>query len=123
MKVKVIGAGSIGNHLSQAARRMGWSVTVVDRDQAALDRMKHDIYPTRYGKWDESIKQYVAGTEPKGGYDIIMFGTPPDVRIPLALLALKEKPRLMLLEKPLCGPDAKGLKQLVTQAKKQKTIL
>ena len=26
MKVKIIGAGSIGNHLAQASRRMGWNV-------------------------------------------------------------------------------------------------
>ena len=123
MNVKVIGAGSIGNHLTQAARRMGWSVTVVDRDEAALKRMREDIYPTRYGAWDDSIKQFVIGKEPKGNYDIIMSGTPPDVRIPLALESLKEKPKLMLLEKPLCGPEGTGLKKLVTQAKKQKTVL
>jgi predicted dehydrogenase len=123
MHVKVYGAGSIGNHLTQASRRMGWDVTVVDRDQKALDRMKQDIYPTRYGAWDETIRQYVAGSEPKGEYDIVMLGTPPNVRIQVALAALKEKPKLMLLEKPLCGPDAKDLKKLITLAKKQKTIL
>ena len=123
MNVKVIGAGSIGNHLSQAARRMGWTVTVVDRDEAALKRMREETYPTRYGAWDESIKQFVSGTEPKGNYDIIMSGTPPDVRIPIALESLKEKPKLMLLEKPLCGPEGTGLKKLVMLAKKQKTIL
>jgi hypothetical protein len=36
MKVKVLGAGSIGNHLSNAARRLGWSVDMVDSDPAAL---------------------------------------------------------------------------------------
>lgn len=123
MNVKVIGAGSIGNHLTQAARRMGWHVTVVDRDQAALDRMKEDIYPARYGSWDSGIERHIAGQEPKGGYDIIMIGTPPDARIPVAMEQLKEKPKLMLLEKPLCGPEAKGLKQLIAKAKKQKTIL
>ncbi len=123
MNVKVFGAGSIGNHLTQASRRMGWNVTVVDRDQAALERMKNDIYPTRYGAWDTDIKQYIAGSEPKGGYDIILIGTPPHVRIAVALEALKEKPKLMLLEKPLCGPEAKNLKKLVTLAKKQKTTL
>ncbi len=123
MNIKVIGAGSIGNHLTQASRRMGWSVTVVDRDQAALDRMKNDIYPTRYGSWDDSIKQYISGKEPKGVYDIIMVGTPPDARMKVAIEALKEKPKLMLLEKPLCTPDGKGLKELVTKAKKQRTIL
>lgn len=123
MKVKVFGAGSIGNHLTQASRRMGWGVTVVDRDVQALVRMKDDIYPTRYGAWDDGITQFVAGEEPKGGYDIIIIGTPPNVRIQVALEALKEKPKLMLLEKPLCGPEAKDLKKLVALAKKQKTML
>lgn len=123
MKVKVIGAGSIGNHLSQAARRMGWSVTVTDLDETALKRMREDIYPARYGSWDNSIKQYISGKEPRGIYDVIVVGTPPDSHIPIALAALKEKPKLILLEKPLCGPEAVGLKKLVALAKKQKTVL
>src|SRR3989344_2811684 len=57
MRVKIFGAGSIGNHLSQASRRMGWEVIVVDRDHEAL----------------------------------------------------KEKPRLMHIEKPLGTPDLKGI--------------
>ncbi|KKT61437.1 MAG: Dehydrogenase-like protein, partial [Candidatus Giovannonibacteria bacterium GW2011_GWA2_44_26] len=99
-KVKVIGAGSIGNHLTQASRRMGWDVVVVDADPKALERMKNEIYPQRYGKWDESIKLYTPDKEPKGGFDIIMIGTPPDVRMKLALEALKENPKLLHLEKP-----------------------
>ena len=39
-KVKIYGAGSIGNHLAQASRRVGWDVAVVDPDAKALDRMK-----------------------------------------------------------------------------------
>ena len=52
VKVKIIGAGSIGNHLAQACRRVGWDVAVVDRDPEALQRMKHILYPSRYGRWD-----------------------------------------------------------------------
>ena len=36
MKIKVLGAGSIGNHLSNAARGLGWAVDLVDIDPAAL---------------------------------------------------------------------------------------
>ena len=67
MKAKIFGAGSIGNHLAQAARRVGWDVMVVDPDREALRRMKEDIYPARYGKWDDSILQFVLGKEPKSG--------------------------------------------------------
>ncbi len=34
-KVKILGAGSIGNHLAHAARRLGWRVTLCDLDNAA----------------------------------------------------------------------------------------
>lgn len=112
MNIKIFGAGSIGNHLSQAARRMGWNVTVVDTDPAALQRMREDIYPSRYGAWDEAIKQYVAGEEPKGGFDMIMIGTPPHVRTKVALEALKEKPKILFLEKPVSFPFDANLKKL-----------
>ena len=55
MRVKVIGAGSIGNHLSHAARSLGWSVDLIDSDPAALERTRAQIYPSRYGSWDEAI--------------------------------------------------------------------
>ena len=53
--VKIYGAGSIGNHMANASRAMGMKVDVVDIDETALNRMKGDIYPSRYGAWDENI--------------------------------------------------------------------
>lgn len=123
MQVKIIGAGSIGNHLTQAARRMGWAVTVVDADPKALTRMREDIYPARYGKWDPEIKQYVAGQEPKGGFDVIMIGTPPHVRLSVALEAIKENPKVLFLEKPLTFPFDPALKKLSTQLKKKRGVI
>ena len=109
MKVKIIGAGSIGNHHAKACRTMGWDVTVVDTSLDALERMKCEIYPTRYGEWDSEIKlrhDYSGGNDvPKGGFDIIMVDTPPNVRMALAIEALKEQPKLLHLEKPLCQPE------------------
>src|SRR5688500_10803690 len=105
MKVKVYGAGSIGNHLSQAARQMGWSVAIVDIDPAALERMKSDIYPSRYGAWDESISLHELGQEPKGEFDMIFIGTPPDHHLDLALAAADEKPLALFVEKPVCTPN------------------
>ncbi|TSC84181.1 MAG: hypothetical protein G01um101417_337 [Parcubacteria group bacterium Gr01-1014_17] len=121
MKVKIIGAGSIGNHLTQACRRMGWSVCIVDADPKALLRMKNEIYPTRYGAWDSAIKQYTLDEAPSGGFDIIMVGTPPHVRMAVALEMLAEKPKILQLEKPLCAPFDKNLRKFVTAYKKQKT--
>src|SRR3989338_4231941 len=123
MKVKIIGAGSIGNHLAQASRRIGWNVSVVDRDPSALRRMKEEIYPTRYGVWDDSIKLYESGKEPLGGFDVIFIGTPPYVRLPLALQAIKEKPKVLQLEKPLSSPALFGLKKALVLAKKNKVAI
>ena len=53
---KVFGAGSIGNHLANASRRLGMRVLLCDIDTAALDRARNDIYPSRYGQWDDEIQ-------------------------------------------------------------------
>lgn len=117
MKVKVLGAGSIGNHLSNASRRMGWSVDLVDRDTAALARTKSSIYPGRYGAWDPAIRTFETDDAPVGGYDLICVGTPPDSHMALARAAVAEKPRAVLVEKPLCGPDLVGAQALADEAR------
>lgn len=116
-KVKIFGAGSIGNHLSNASRAMGWSVDLCDLDPAALERTKTAIYPQRYGAWDESITLYQNDAAPKGGYDLIFVGTPPDSHMSLALAAIEEAPKAILVEKPLCGPGLEGAQELVEAAK------
>lgn len=123
LKTKIIGAGSIGNHLAQAARRMGWDVTVVDNDPEALRRMKEEIYPKRYGTWDENIKLSTSAEEPKGGFDLICVGTPPDSHIKLALAALKEKPKVLQIEKPLCTPTLEGLNEFLKEYQAQKETI
>lgn len=104
-KVKIHGAGSIGNHLAHASRALGWEVHVADVDRAALERMRRDIYPRRYGAWDESIRLFHSSEIPKGGYDIVCVGTPPAAHCDLAMDALREKPKAVQIEKPLCPPD------------------
>ncbi|MBN1654551.1 MAG: Gfo/Idh/MocA family oxidoreductase [Deltaproteobacteria bacterium] len=104
-RVKIIGAGSIGNHLAHASRSLGWEVTVCDVDKAALSRMKNDIYPQRYGAWDDTIALYHSDDAPIGNFDFIFIGTPPDSHLPLAMEALREKPNAILIEKPICPPS------------------
>lgn len=104
-KVLIYGAGSIGNHLSQAARRMRFAVTVCDTSVDALERMKTSIYPTRYGKWDDEITLIQSDSEVKTGeFDIIAIGTPPDSHKDLALKAITFNPRILHIEKPLFRP-------------------
>ena len=116
-KVKVFGAGSIGNHLANASRRMGWAVDICDVDGEALRRTRGQIYPGRYGAWDSSIGLYSTDQISSGGYDLIVVGTPPDSHMALARQAVKERPAAILVEKPLCTPDLSGAQELLDEAK------
>jgi predicted dehydrogenase len=116
MRAKIVGAGSIGNHLSHAARRLGWSVDLIDRDPRALLRSQAEIYPKRYGGWDSAIRLFTSDIAPKGGYDLICIGTPPDSHIQLALQALDEEPAAILIEKPVCTPALEAADELVASA-------
>ncbi len=120
--VKIIGAGSIGNHLAHASRSLGWQVILCDVDQAALDRTRTQIYPTRYGAWDEAISLMLVENAPRGKFDLIMVGTPPDSHLPIALEALKENPKALLIEKPLCPPSLEGAEILKTQVAQSNTL-
>jgi predicted dehydrogenase len=116
-RVKIYGAGSIGNHLANASRAMGWEVHICDLDDAALERTRSQIYPSRYGNWDDSIKLFNAKNAPKGGYDMIFIGTPPSSHLSLALECIKEKPKAIQVEKPLCNPDLAGAQDLYNLAR------
>jgi predicted dehydrogenase len=111
-RIKIYGAGSIGNHLAHAARRLDWEVAVCDISGEALDRMKTEIYPGRYGQWDPTIRQYPNAKAPRGGFDLICIGTPPDHHLSLALQALREQPKAILVEKPLCTPSLDRAQEL-----------
>lgn len=118
MKVKVIGAGSIGNHLSHAARMKGWSVDLLDTDTEALRRTREEIYPQRYGKWDSEINLYNTKEAPERVYDIVFIGTPPDTHLKIARQQLAIT-KAIVIEKPLCAPDLQGLAELVLEVKQR----
>lgn len=120
-RVKIYGAGSIGNHLAHASRRMGWAVTVCDVDPKALMRMKEEIYPSRYGQWDPAIRLCLNTEAPAGGFDLICIGTPPDHHLSLALQALREQPKAILIEKPLCTPSLEQAQELWQQVQRSST--
>jgi predicted dehydrogenase len=111
LDVKILGAGSIGNHLAHACRERDWAVTVCDVDPAALTRMQQEIYPARYGAWDPAIRLASPDNARDRRYDLVIIGTPPDRHIELALAELEQReraPRVVLIEKPLCPPDMLG---------------
>jgi predicted dehydrogenase len=111
-RVKIHGAGSIGNHLAHAARSLGWDVVVCDVSDQALERMRNDIYPSRYGRWDSAIRLCDAESAPKGGFDLILIGTPPPSHVTLALQAIEEGPKAVSVEKPLCPPSLELAQEL-----------
>jgi predicted dehydrogenase len=123
MKAKVFGAGSIGNHLSNALRVLGHDVILCDVDPEALRRTKTDIYPARYGRWDDSIELCLVDEAPRGGFDLIIIGTPPDSHMEVALCALEEAPKAILIEKPVCTPAIEGANDLLDRAKAQECQL
>jgi predicted dehydrogenase len=123
-KVKIYGAGSIGNHLAHACRSKGWDVTLCDIDADALKRTKYDIYPSRYGLWDDNIKLlHVDELKPKK-YDLVIIGTPPDTHVNLALEVLMDyPPKVLLIEKPLCAPSLSGCQELLVLAESTGTFV
>src|SRR5215216_3970419 len=107
--IKIIGAGSIGNHIANASRALGWNVILTDADPQALGRARHKIYPSRYGEWDEAIELKLSKEASNDHADAVFIGTPPDTHISIANEILdNSKPRALIIEKPICGPDLAG---------------
>jgi predicted dehydrogenase len=112
-RVKIFGAGSIGNHLAHGCRSKNWDVTICDTDPAALERTRDSIYAERYGAWDEAIRLASVDAAETEAFDIVIIGTPPDSHIPLALEVLaRMPPPVLLIEKPLCPPSLAGCLEL-----------
>jgi predicted dehydrogenase len=117
VRVKVLGAGSIGNHLTHACRGRGWEVTMCDPDPAALERTRRDIYPSRYGQWDDAIRLAAPADVAAEAFDLVIIGSPPDTHMAVALAVLEgPAPRILMVEKPLATPDLRGIDQLVERS-------
>ena len=117
MKIKIFGAGSIGNHLAHACRWNNWEVTICDSDAQALERTKTSIYPGRYGRWDETIRLLRTDEPDVEKYDLVIIGTPPDSHMALAFKVMKtSEPKVILIEKPLCTPSLDGCDELLDLA-------
>jgi len=111
-KVLIFGAGSVGNHHCFACRSKGWQVDIFDHDLEALERMRTNIYPNRYGSWDPEIKLLNSLIRSKH-YDLIIIGTPPDTHSILIEEALSAfHPKILMVEKPLCSPTLDDISRL-----------
>jgi predicted dehydrogenase len=118
MKIKIYGAGSIGNHLAHACRNKGWEVLICDVDPKALERTQNDIYPARYGRWDETIRLATPGELPDEEFDVVIIGTPPDTHLSISKEVLNTKPpKVLLIEKPVCTPSLEGAQEVLDMAK------
>ena len=93
-KIQIVGAGSIGNHIAHAARQRDWHVTLTDIDADALRRAREDIYPARYGAWDDAITLKLAQDAVDEAFDAVYIGTPPDTHLALANALLDQVPRV-----------------------------
>jgi predicted dehydrogenase len=93
--------------MSNAAVTLGWNVDLVDIDPLALERTKAEIYPSRYGQWDERIRLSLPETitADSSVYDLIIIGTPPESHLQLALDEIRKGAKRLLIEKPLTTPD------------------
>lgn len=106
--------------MAHAARCRGWDVTLTDNDPAALARARDSIYPGRYGNWDPGIMLRESREASGDAADVVFIGTPPDSHIKLALETLERTtPKVLLIEKPLAGPDLAGCQQLMEAAQRK----
>lgn len=102
--ILIFGAGSIGNHMSYACRKMNLNVFITDIDPKALTRMKDLIYPKRYGSWDNKIKliSYNSLYKINKEFDLIIIGAPPESHFKIYKFCKKNLAyKKILTEKPI----------------------
>jgi len=112
MKIKIIGAGSAGNHMAFALTTLKEvkKVIITDINQKALVRSKKDIFIKRYGKWNNKIRLELENEnlKTKQIYDGIVIASPPEFHKDNINDNLF-KSNNFLIEKPLCIPDKKHI--------------
>ena len=125
-KILIFGAGSIGNHMANAALKIKCKVYITDIKFSALERMKQKIFPSRYGRWNNSISiiNYKEVFHNKNNFDLVIIGTPPNTHTKL-FRDIKKKINFkkILIEKPISHYLEKNInKTLLSHNKKNKNI-
>lgn len=123
-RVKIIGAGSIGNHIAHGCRQKSWDVVITDIDVSALQRTRENIYPQRYGSWDEGIRLCQPKEIEGESFDLTIIGTPPDSHMAIARTELETAaPKVLAVEKPFSTPSLAGCEALCRLAAKVGTTM
>ena len=117
----VIGAGSIGAHLSRSLAKAGWVVTVVDNSESALRRFEDELYPKRYGELSENISLALAKEIDTGlSFDALVIGTPPDTHMAVLQEHEHRAKRIVSIQKPLTTyrkTEIRALEQFEAQSR------
>ncbi len=121
-RIKIYGAGSIGNHLAHGFRRRDAAVVICDLDPDALRRTRDEIQPDRYGAFDSEIRLESCDAVADETADVVVVGTPPDTHLAIARDQIARiAPRALVIEKPLATPDLEGCQALATAAREAGT--
>ncbi len=114
-KVKILGAGSLGNHMANASLKKGWLPTLCDIDKEALRRTKTSTFPQRYGDWDDRIRLASPSEVDEENFDLTIIGTPPHTHVELAIKEIENrKSKRILIEKPLAHFKDPNLDKLMS---------
>ena len=119
--ILIFGCGSIGNHMSFASRKLGYKVYITDINEKAMIRMKNEIFPKRYKKWDNKINliSYNNVFDLNIEFDLIIIGTPPSSHLKIfKICKSKLKFKNILIEKPLTTVENKLLNKNLFLKKK-----
>lgn len=97
---------------------------MVDVDPKALERTRTQIYPSRYGAWDQGIRTAAPAEVAKEAFDLVIIGTPPDSHLKIAMQQMREcPPKAILVEKPLCTPSLAGMAELAQLSRETGTFV
>lgn len=116
-KVLILGAGSIGNHYANASSELKLKTSVFDINIEALKRMKEEIFPARYGSWNQNIELLQDIPKNIDNETLVILGTPPDVRKSLIHDCVNKGAEHILIEKPLSSPgeDLSFINEILNQ--------
>ena len=123
MKIKIIGAGSAGNHMAHALTSIKnvKKIYLTDISNKALVRSKDEIYIKRYKKWNNKIKLDTEQHNLKNEnfFDAIVVSSPPEFHRKNVNENIN-KSNIFLIEKPLCAPNLKDINYFKRVSKKYK---